>query len=95
MFLHNLSFKSLATNPCRVLFILVFLTAGCHKIDGTKADGKKVVIKDKNGLPVEIYTLKDSLLHGERILFFPDSKDTAVLETHKNGHFNGAYRSFF
>ena len=74
---------------------MVFLPTGCHKIEDTKADVKQVVIKDKNGLPIEIYTLKDSLLHGERILFFPGSKDTAVLETHENGQFNGAYRSFF
>jgi len=62
---------------------------------GNKADVKQVVIKDKNGLPQEIYTLKDSVLHGERILFFPGSKDTAVFETHETGKFNGAYRTFF
>lgn len=95
MFPHNLSFKSITTNLYRILFILVFLPTGCHKLEDTKTDGKQVVIKDKNGLPIEIYTLKDSLLHGERILFFPGSKDTAVLETHENGKFNGAYRSFF
>ena len=95
MFLYNLSFKSLTTTLYRVLFILVFLPTGCHKIEGTKADVKQVVIKDKNGLPQEIYSLKDSLLHGERILFFTGSKDTAVMETHENGQFNGAYRSFF
>ncbi|MFN5790099.1 MAG: toxin-antitoxin system YwqK family antitoxin [Bacteroidota bacterium] len=95
MFLHNLSFKSLTNNLYRVLFILAFLPTGCHNLEDTKADVKQVVIKDKNGLPQEIYTLKDSLLHGERILFFPGSKDTAVLETHENGQFNGAYRSFY
>jgi hypothetical protein len=95
MFLHTLSLKTLVTNFYRVLFIFVFLQTGCHKTGGNTADVKHVVIKDKNGLPQEIYTLKDSVLHGERILFFPGSKDTAVLETHENGRFNGAYRSFF
>jgi len=95
MFLHTLSFKSFVTNFYRVLFILVFLQTGCHKIGGNKADVKQLVIKDKNGLPQEIYTLKDSVLHGERILFFLGSKDTAVFETHETGKFNGAYRTFF
>lgn len=95
MFLHTLSLKLLVTNFFRILFIFVFLQSGCHKTDDNKADVKQVVIKDKNGLPQEIYTLKDSVLHGERILFFPGSKDTAVIETHENGRFNGPYRSFF
>jgi hypothetical protein len=68
MFLHTLSLKSLVTNFYRVLFIFVFLQIGCHKTGGNNADVKQVVIKDKNGLPQEIYTLKDSVLHGERIL---------------------------
>jgi len=95
MFQHTFSFKSLVTHFFRVLFIFVFLQIGCRKIDENKADVKQVVTKDKNGLPQEIYTLKDSVLHGERILFFPGSKDTAVFETHETGKFNGAYRTFF
>jgi antitoxin component YwqK of YwqJK toxin-antitoxin module len=95
MFQHTFSFKSLVTHFYRVLFIFVFLQIGCRKIDENKADVKQVVIKDKNGLPQEIYTLKDSVLHGERILFFPGSKDTAVFETHETGKFSGAYRTFF
>jgi len=65
---------------------------GCSN---TKSEIELVVNKDKNGYPTEIYSLKDSLLHGARILFFPGSIDTAVFETHENGKFNGPYRSFF
>lgn len=95
MCLYTLSFESLTATLYRVLFIMVFLPVSCHKMDSTLAEVKQVVIKDKDGLPQEIYTLKDSVLHGERILFFPGSKDTAVFETHENGRFNGAYRRFF
>lgn len=95
MCLYTLSFEALSTTLYRVLFIMAFLPIGCHKMDSTMAEVKQVVIKDKDGLPQEIYTLKDSVLHGERILFFPGSKDTAVFETHENGRFNGAYRRFF
>lgn len=67
----------------------------CHGVDFSKPRTELVIIKDNHGRPTEIYTLKDSLLHGTRILFFPGSKDTSVVETHENGTFHGAYRSFF
>lgn len=71
---------------------IVIFQMGCFR---PKNEVEKVIINDNNGSPSEIYSLKDSLLHGARILFFPGSKDTAVFETHENGKFNGAYRTFF
>jgi antitoxin component YwqK of YwqJK toxin-antitoxin module len=72
-----------------------FLQMGCSKSNKPKSEIEHIVLKDNNGFPTEIYSLKDSLHHGSRILFFPGSKDTAVFETHETGKFNGAYRTFF
>jgi len=72
-----------------------FLQMGCSKSNKPKSEIEHIVLKDNNGFPTEIYSLKDSLHHGSRIIFFPGSKDTAVFETHENGKFNGSYRTFF
>lgn len=85
MFLHTLSLKLLVTNFFRILFIFVFLPSGCHKTDDNKADVKQVVIKDKNGLPQEIYSLKDSVLHGKEFYFFQVQKILLSLKRTKMG----------
>ena len=77
-----------------ILGFILFQT-GCSPSDNPENKVEQVIIKDNQGFPVEIYSLKDSVLHGVRILFFPNTKDSAVFETHQNGKFNGLYKSYF
>jgi antitoxin component YwqK of YwqJK toxin-antitoxin module len=85
--------KSIVTYRFTSLFL--FFQTGCSSFDNTNHNTEQIIIRDKQGFPMEIYTLKDTVLHGERILFYPKSKDTAIIESHQNGKFNGYYKSFF
>jgi len=78
-----------------IILGFIFFQTGCFPSDYPENKVEQITIKDNKGFPVEIYSLKDSVLHGVRILFFPNTKDTAVFETHKNGKFNGLYKSYF
>jgi len=76
---------------CIKTFLSLGILQGCVQ----ETPIQQVMQHDEQGRLLEQYHLKDSLLHGERVLFYPASGDTAVVETHREGKFHGPFRSFY